>query len=404
MNCEHRSLPRGFQRGRFLTGVVALCAALVTGCGKSPPPDFRLNLQGYDAADFVMSGGLTDDRREEIEQNIKSLGTISNALTAMFGTPDDPYVFEESGLNLKLIKMAAGPVRGDSAGNQTGLYRQHCAHCHGITGDGAGPTAIFLDPYPRDYRQGKFKFKSTQRASKPTHADLKRILTEGIAGTAMPSFMLLTETEQAALIEYVKYLSMRGECETMLQLLLISGGEELEMSHSNLVEQVLAPIAESWTTAEESRIEVVGGARPEMGSPEWEASVKKGETIFRGQKAQCTKCHGITALGDGVLDFDDWNKEKKPGELDRWLLPKRAIRPRNLRVGGYRFGRSPADMYCRIFAGITGTPMPEMGQSERNPNGLTREEIWNVIDYVRSLPYLETMPSAPAGHSVAQGP
>ena len=29
------------------------------------------------------------------------------------------------------------------------LYREHCAHCHGISGDGVGPTAVFLNPYPR---------------------------------------------------------------------------------------------------------------------------------------------------------------------------------------------------------------------------------------------------------------
>ena len=42
------------------------------------------------------------------------------------------------------------------------LYMQHCLHCHGVSGDGAGPTAKFLNPRPRDYRQGIFKFKSTQ--------------------------------------------------------------------------------------------------------------------------------------------------------------------------------------------------------------------------------------------------
>ena len=73
-----------------------------------------------------------------------------------------------------------------------------------------------MNPYPRDYRQGAFKFKSTARADKPTTDDLRRILRDGIAGTAMPSFLLLPDDEIDALIEYVKYLSYRGQTERWL--------------------------------------------------------------------------------------------------------------------------------------------------------------------------------------------
>ncbi len=89
-------------------------------------------------------------------------------------------------------------------------------HCHGITGDGAGPTAAFLNPYPRDYRKGVYKFKSSKKGSKPTHEDLKMVLMEGIAGTAMPSFKLLPDQEVEALLHYVRYLTARGEVERKL--------------------------------------------------------------------------------------------------------------------------------------------------------------------------------------------
>jgi mono/diheme cytochrome c family protein len=58
-------------------------------------------------------------------------------------------------------KMAAGPVWSDEPSAKHGLYRRHCAHCHGISGDGHGPTAMLLNPYPRDYRPALFKFKGT---------------------------------------------------------------------------------------------------------------------------------------------------------------------------------------------------------------------------------------------------
>ena len=76
------------------------------------------------------------------------------------GTPDEPEfpaVKDAEGAEIQIVerrrlKMAAGPFGKDEDGNPRGLYRQHCAHCHGVTGDGAGATAAFLNPYPRDYR------------------------------------------------------------------------------------------------------------------------------------------------------------------------------------------------------------------------------------------------------------
>ncbi len=101
-------------------------------------------------------------------------------------------------------------------GYTQGLFRLHCVHCHGITGDGMGPTALFLKPYPRDYREGLYKFKSTPSNYPPTDDDLVRTLQEGIHGTAMPSFKLLPQAEIEALVEYVKYLSLRGQTELAL--------------------------------------------------------------------------------------------------------------------------------------------------------------------------------------------
>ena len=129
--------------------------ALVTtvGCNRVEPPRYRLNLEGLDLA-----GEKTAEERETEQANEQK---IVNLLTAAFGTPDEPYVFPETGLDLKKLQLAAGASYSDQKGYQRGLYRKNCAHCHGVTGDGAGPTALFLNPYPRDYRQGKFKFTST---------------------------------------------------------------------------------------------------------------------------------------------------------------------------------------------------------------------------------------------------
>jgi len=63
---------------------------------------------------------------------------------------------------------------------------------------------------------GKFKFKSTAQRRPPTDDDLRQILKHGIAGTAMPAFKLLNDDELDALVDYVKYLSIRGNFEKYL--------------------------------------------------------------------------------------------------------------------------------------------------------------------------------------------
>ncbi|MEZ6093717.1 MAG: cytochrome c [Pirellulaceae bacterium] len=146
---------------------------------------------------------------------------INTLTTALFGTPDEPefpFLMGEDDeahqiLSVENLKRAAGQTNSNRRDQHLGLYREHCVHCHGVTGDGAGPTALTLTPYPRDFRLGKFKFKSTPLRTPPTDHDLQSILRNGIPGTAMPAFKGLPDDDVAALIDYVKYLSIRGEFE-----------------------------------------------------------------------------------------------------------------------------------------------------------------------------------------------
>jgi mono/diheme cytochrome c family protein len=327
---------------------------------------------------------------------------IANVLQAMFGTPDEPYAPAETGLDLQKLRPAAGSVRSDEQGQAHGLYREHCAHCHGISGDGRGPTAAFLDPYPRDYRRGLFKFKSTERTSPPTTADLMHILDDGIPGTAMPSFRLLPTDAKESLVEYVKYLSMRGEMETALVAYCVDEGldenEHVDTSRQLLIEELLVPVAERWTAAVDQVIRPDPEIAPRMDrSPDAMAeSIVKGRDLFYGKRANCFTCHGDTALGDGQTDYDDWNKpvwqfQQDQPEVDveslGVLAPRKSI-PRNLRQGIYRGGRRPLDLYWRMYAGINGSVMPAVGPAASGSQAtLTPEEIWQLVDYVRSIPY-----------------
>ena len=148
-------------------------------------------------------------------------------------------------------------------------------------------------------------------------------------------------------------------------------------------------------------------------------SVTKGRDLFYGPKANCMKCHGPTALGDGQQDdYDDWSKatldfmkgadsnaeqikslkkdlnEAKGDDVQKikdqivaatkeyndrqevlaGLLPPRHAIPRNLREGTYRGGRRPLDLFWRIAAGIRGMPMPGIGPAAQGAQGTLSQQ------------------------------
>jgi mono/diheme cytochrome c family protein len=377
----------------------------------------------------------------------------------MFGTPAAPH-FPELGedftglVSLENLKMAAGAVSSDKSGTPQGLYREHCASCHGISGDGYGPSAQLLNPYPRDFRLGKFKFKRTSLNSPPTDEDLTRILRNGIPGTAMPSFRTLPTNEIEALVDYVKYLAIRGQVERKLiemitdlddseRLLdlnyddagtgkLQDVGQVTDQSNKNKIKDqskknndqenskvemddlregqldaILNEIAgkdqmsvfdifSAWMEAEDAVVEIPDRpAEFAANHPQHNAFVKKGRELFFG-KANCVQCHGNTGLGDGgQVNFDDWTSDwikdtgvnyREPESYEEFsqlgALKPRPLRPRNLRLGVFRGGDEPEDIFHRVKVGISGTPMPAASFST--------DELWAIVAYLLNMPYEKT--------------
>ena len=206
-------------------------------------------------------------------------------------------------------------------------------------------------------------------------------------------------------------MALRGEVERKLiyELTFIDPDEPFDTSKDFLVDTVLADVVNRWAQADEM-------VTPVPGAPEWTEqermeAVARGKELFQGKLANCYSCHGVTALGDGQLgDFDDWTKdlvdfskianaeerEERMEEFVYWGgLPPRNIQPRNLRLGVYRGGRRPMDLYWRIKNGIAGSPMPAAGMKPSpDQPGLTEDDLWDLIAYVQFLPY-ETLSQPP---------
>jgi mono/diheme cytochrome c family protein len=240
-----------------------------------------------------------------------------------------------------------------------------------VTGDGMGPAAgvtlasgeriDYLNPRPRDYRLGKFKFTSTPRGYKPRRSDLARIIRYGAKGTSMPAFRWLGEDDVEALIDYVILLSQRGELEKMLIDEAEFELEEEDDFDPEYVAEYVTDIQASWEEATDNVVLPVT-RRP----PYTDESILAGRQIYLDRA--CAKCHGQDGRGNPEENVgkDDWGQTAYAADLSAGML---------------HGGRRPVDIYRRIFAGITGTPMPAFGDALADQP----ETMWHLVHYIMSI-------------------
>jgi mono/diheme cytochrome c family protein len=332
-------------------------------------------------------------------------------LDAMFGTPANPKV---SGFNADVLKLAADALSLDkealtadtiiktlnlreetlAAGSK--LYRAQCLHCHGLEGNGRGPTGLWVNPPPRDYRQGTFKFTSSnldQGVRKPRREDLLHVVNGGIEGTSMPSFTILKPEEREAIVSYVIHLSMRGEAEYLTMADQFKD-EKLKYSMTlredlknptvkDALEDNLALAAGRWVVAQKPDTAIIPTAYT-LGKDEksFLESAARGAKVFLGAGG-CISCHQNYGRESNLV-YDDWGT---------------IVRGRNLFDGIYRGGRRPLDLYYRIHSGIKGAGMTAYKdlKSQITPEalGLTKEQfdsadiLWDLVNYLRALGYPE---------------
>lgn len=206
-------------------------------------------------------------------------------------------------------------------------FLTYCSGCHGESGDGRGKAAPFLDPQPRDFTSGVFKFRSTPSGALPTDADLHRVITQGVLGTSMPAWQLLAENQRVALIAYIKTLS-----------------EEWESDY-NFEPAIAMPGAPEYVSSDDS--------------------IELGSAIYLTMG--CNQCHGEGGKGDGPAAktlFDDWGDK---------------IEPFDFTSGALKGGASPSDVYRTFTTGLNGTPMPSY------QDVLSNEDRWHLVSFILSL-------------------
>lgn len=231
----------------------------------------------------------------------------------------------------RLERQLAGIQMGDQMTIGREIYKAACMACHGINGDGNGPSAKWLDPKPRDFTKGLYKWRTTPYGALPTDADLERVIRDGVSGSEMVPFgQILSKRSRLAVVQYIKSFSPR---------------------FADPAEQ---PSPES--------IVKVPSKRPFESS---EDSIAKGQAVFAAKG--CTACHGTDGDGQGPA---------ADSLVDAW---GNAVRPWNFELGYYKSGSTDQDLFLAITTGLNGTPMAAFSQAT------TETERWQLVDYIRSL-------------------
>jgi mono/diheme cytochrome c family protein len=271
---------------------------------------------------------------------------VSETVETLFGTPQHLRTPHGSGIDLARVTLGRD------------AYRGLCLHCHGEFGDGAGPAAAGMDPLPRDFRMGVFKFTSTKSGEKPTRGDLVATLRRGMPLGRMPSFAALEEEKLDWLAEYVIFLASRGELERRLAARAANDDDVDEATAT----QVVATIGELWAQAP-AAVVTPGSPMPELDA----RTLARGHDLFQSKEIKCSSCHGPEGKGNGP---------SAPGLKDDW---DHLLAPRDLTLGVYRGGSRPIDIFRTICCGVKGTPMPAFGGT------VSPDDLWALALYVRSL-------------------
>ena len=241
------------------------------------------------------------------------------------------------------------------------VYRRYCVGCHGLAGDGQGPTASSMVPPPRDFRSGSFKFSGVPGGRLPVDSDLLRTLRHGLRGTHMPAFSSMPGADAEAVVQYLKTFSPRWRVERP--------GKPVPVPPDPFV----------------------AGRREE--------AVQRGDLVYH-VVAQCWACHPAyvsRARMQEMAAIEAQRAGKKPKPLPFRSDLRRSITvttrhgkllPPDFLGDTLRAADDQREIYRTVAAGIGGTPMPSWYRE------LAPADLWAVVHYVSELLRIKGTPEA----------
>jgi mono/diheme cytochrome c family protein len=250
--------------------------------------------------------------------------------------------------------LKPSPALADKGKN---IFAINCASCHGTGGKGDGPAASALNPKPRDFTSGYWRYGGGV-------ARVVQTITNGSPGTAMAPFPGIPLEDRFALAHYVRAFDPAKQeadkPEDLAWLDQFGGGAKKDTTGGATAAAAPAP-GDTIPIARAMQLiaERPAGAMAAMaGAP---ADSGQGAMLFA---SRCASCHG--AWGQG-------------GVRTRMLgsAPYVYITTRSLATPG-PLAADAAGFERLLIYGIPGSMHPAHGD-------LTSEQIRSLFDYTQSL-------------------
>ncbi|HET9251334.1 MAG TPA: c-type cytochrome [Candidatus Eisenbacteria bacterium] len=254
------------------------------------------------------------------------------------------------------------------------LYGVNCASCHGNTGTGDGPAAAALNPKPRNFTSGEWRYGGGL-------ARVVRTISEGSPGTAMAAFANLPMGDRVKLAHYVRSLGpslAEDNPDDRAWLVPPGSGEGATASGGTAGTPAPAPAAPSGPVISiEDAIAAL--AVPET-APGTVAVPVDAVPVHSVYSERCASCHGMPGEG---------------GSRVRMLgsAPYAYVTTRSLGASPAPWASDPGAFERLVVRGIPGYAMPGNGD-------LSRGEISELYQHVlklRALQSTRTSSPRPAG-------
>ncbi len=105
---------------------------------------------------------------------------------------------------LVLLAALAGPTSAlaQDAAQGAKVYNLYCVTCHGENGDGQGPVGKTLNPAPRDFTAGSFKYGDTDQ-------DIFDVISNGAASKGGSPLMapwgaVIPEADRWSIVKHIR--------------------------------------------------------------------------------------------------------------------------------------------------------------------------------------------------------
>ena len=309
-------------------------------------------------------------------------------------------------------------------------YMHYCYACHGVEGDGKGPSSHGLRPPPRDFRIHGYKFAAVAKGL-PNDWDFMRIVKGGLHGSAMLEWDI-PDAELIRIIDFIKTFPP-PPCEPGPEPVAADFKDDKELADAkkehadktkacakkaerfpngapNLWQERFVVDAALFATEKKSKIKLAESTGAPILVPEvdpWagniEQALKTGKELYH-LRAQCVNCH------PGYVTYDEFanmqieilKKDEAAFREDLYystvivakdniygvnimppdftMNPVRSIRTRERDANGTWVQLDQVRELWRLIAsGIGGTGMPSWKKS------ISDKEIWALSHYVKWL-------------------